>query len=161
MKTKTTTSLNEIQQFLAAKKLAVAGASRNPKKFGGSIIKDLNEKGFELFPVNPNAEEIQGLKCYKTVSDLPADVKHLLIVTPKTSTTEVAKLAVEKKMEMVWIQQMSETPEATTILEEAGVPFIQKKCIYMFADPVKGPHNFHRFLVKVFGLYPKKVTGLK
>ncbi|MBW6534595.1 MAG: CoA-binding protein [Mariniphaga sp.] len=158
MKTKTTATLNEIQQFLAPKKLAVAGASRNPKKFGGTVIKDLKEKGFELFPVNPNADEIQDLKCYKTVADLPADVKHLLIITPKTSTTDVAKLAVEKKLEMVWIQQMSETPEATAILEEAGVPFIQKKCIYMFTDPVKGPHNFHRFLVKVFGLYPKKVN---
>jgi uncharacterized protein len=161
MKTKTTATLNEIQQFLAPKKLAVAGASRNPKKFGGSVIKDLKEKGFELFPVNPNAEEIQDLKCYKTVADLPADVKHLLILTPKEKTLETAKLAVQNKMEMVWIQQMSETPETITVLKEAGIPFIQKKCIYMFADPVKGPHNFHRFLVKVFGQYPKKVNGLK
>ncbi|WP_372950197.1 CoA-binding protein [Mariniphaga sp.] len=156
MKTKTTTSLNEIKQFLAPKKLAVAGASRNPKKFGGSVIKDLKERGFELFPVNPNAEEIQDLKCYKNIADLPADVKHLLILTPKDKTAEIASQAVQNKMEMVWIQQMSETPEALAILEEAGIPFIQKKCIYMFADPVKGPHNFHRFLVKVFGRYPKK-----
>lgn len=157
METKATATLNEIQQFLAPKKLAVAGASRNPKKFGGTVIKDLKEKGFELFPVNPNAEEIQHLKCYKTVADLPSDVKHLLIVTPKTSTADVAKLAVDQKIEMVWIQQMSETPEAIAVLEEAGIPFIQKKCIYMFANPVKGPHNFHRFLVKVFGQYPKNV----
>ena len=161
MKTKTTATLNEIRQFLAPKKLAVAGASRNPKKFGGSVIKDLKEKGFELFPINPNAEEIQNLKCYKTVADLPADVKHLLILTPKGKTTEIAIQAVQNKMEMVWIQQMSETPEAIALLEETGIPFIQKKCIYMFADPVKGPHNFHRFLVKVFGRYPKKVNGLR
>jgi predicted CoA-binding protein len=160
MKTKTTATLNEIQQFLAPKKFAVAGASRNPKKFGGTVIKDLKERGFELFPVNPNAEEIQGLKCYNTVSELPADVKHLLILTPKEKTLEIVKLAVENKMEMVWIQQMSETPEAIAVLEEAGIPFIQKKCIYMFADPVKGPHNFHRFLVKIFGRYPKKVNEL-
>jgi hypothetical protein len=159
MKTKTTATLNEIRQFLTPKKLAIAGASRNPKKFGGTVIKDLKGRGFELFPVNPNAEEIQDLKCYKTVSDLPADVKHLLILTPKEKTLETANMAVKNKMEMVWIQQMSETPEAIAVLEEAGIPFIQKKCIYMFADPVKGPHNFHRFLVKVFGRYPKKVDG--
>jgi len=158
MKTKTTATLNEIQQFLAPKKLAVAGASRNPKKFGGTVIKDLKERGFELFPVNPNAEEIQGLKCFKTISDLPADVKHLLILTPKEKTLKTVNLAVQNKMKMVWIQQMSETPEAITVLKNSGIPFIQKKCIYMFADPVKGPHNFHRFLVKVFGRYPKKVS---
>lgn len=155
MKTKTTATLDDIQRFLAPKKLAVAGASRNPKKFGGTVIKDLKERGFELFPVNPNAEEIQGLKCFKTVSELPANVKHLLILTPREKTLETVNLAVQNKMEMVWIQQMSETPEAITVLENAGIPFIQKKCIYMFADPVKGPHNFHRFLVKVFGRYPK------
>lgn len=155
MKTKTTATLDDIQRFLAPKKLAVAGASRNLKKFGGTVIKDLKERGFELFPVNPNAEEIQGLKCFKTVSELPANVKHLLILTPREKTLETVNLAVQNKMEMVWIQQMSETPEAITVLENAGIPFIQKKCIYMFADPVKGPHNFHRFLVKVFGRYPK------
>lgn len=155
MTTKTNVSLNAIQQFLAPKKLAVAGASRNPKKFGGSVVKDLKERGFELFPVNPNAEEIQNLKCYKNIADLPADVKHLLILTPKEKTMETAKQAVHKKMDMVWIQQMSETPEAIAILEEAGIPLIHKKCIYMFAEPVKGPHSFHRFLVKVFGRYPK------
>jgi len=111
MTAKTKVSLNEIQRFLAPKKLAVAGASRDPKKFGGTVIKNLKERGFELFPVNPNAKEIQSLKCYKTVSDLPADVKHLLILTPKEKTLETANLAAQNKMEMVWIQQMSETPE--------------------------------------------------
>jgi uncharacterized protein len=156
MTAKTKVSLNEIQRFLAPKKLAVAGASRDPKKFGGTVIKNLKERGFELFPVNPNAKEIQSLKCYKTVSDLPADVKHLLILTPKEKTLETANLAAQNKMEMVWIQQMSETPEAIAVLEDAGIPIIQKKCIYMFAEPVNGPHSFHRFLVKVFGRYPKK-----
>ena len=156
MTTKTKITLNEIQQFLAPKKIAVAGASRDPKKFGGTVIKDLKERGFELFPVNPNADEIQSLKCYSAVTDLPDDVKHLLILTSKNKTAEIASQAVQKKMEMVWIQQMSETPETLAVLEEAGIPFIQKKCIYMFADPVKGPHNFHRFLVKIFGKYPKK-----
>lgn len=158
MKTKTTATLDDIQRFLAPKKLAVAGASRNPKKFGGTVVKDLKERGFELFPINPNAEEIQNLKCYPGVAELPDDVAHLLILTPKDRTAEVVKQAVLKKMKMVWIQQMSETPEALALLEEAGIPYIQKKCIYMFADPVKGPHNFHRFLVKVFGRYPKKAN---
>ncbi|MFW5822855.1 MAG: CoA-binding protein [Tangfeifania sp.] len=153
------TTLNEIQQFLAPKKMAIAGVSRNPKKFGGSVFRELKEKGFELFPINQNADEIQGIKCYKSVSDLPEDIKHLFIVTPKASTASVAGEAISKGMDMIWIQQYSDTPEAVEAIQQAGIPLIHKKCILMFADPVKGPHNFHRFLVKVFGGYPKPATA--
>jgi hypothetical protein len=150
-------TLNQIQDFLAPRKMAMAGVSRNPKKFGGAIFKELKEKGFELYPINPNAEEIQGVKCYKSVGDLPAEVEHLFIVTPKYETDVVARAAVNKGMKMVWIQQQSETPEAVKTIEEAGIPLIYKKCIMMFADPVKSVHGFHRFLVKTFGGYPKLI----
>jgi uncharacterized protein len=150
-------TLNQIQDFLAPRKMAMAGVSRNPKKFGGAIFKELKEKGFELYPINPNAEEIQGVKCYKSVEELPADVEHLLIVTPKYETELVARSAVKIGIKMVWIQQQSDTEEAVKTIEEAGIPLIYKKCIMMFADPVKSVHGFHRFLVKTFGGYPKLV----
>lgn len=150
------TTLNEIQKFLEPKKIAIAGVSRNPKKFGGAVFKELKEKGFELYPVNPNATEIQGVKCYDSVELLPDDVNHLFIVTPKNETEFIAKAAVKKGMKMIWIQQKSDTPEAVQEIENAGIPLIHKKCIMMFADP-KGPHKFHQFLAKLFGGYPKMV----
>lgn len=150
-------TLNDIQKFLEPQKMAVAGASRNPKKFGGAVFKELKEKGFDLYPVNPNAEEIQGMKCYATISDLPESVKHLFIVTPKTETSAIANAAVEKGIEMIWIQQKSDNPEAVKIVNDAGIPLIHNKCMLMFAGPVKGPHAFHRFFVKLFGGYPKMV----
>ena len=151
------TTLNEIQKFLEPQKIAMVGVSRNQKKFGGAIFKELKSKGFELYPVNPNADEIQGIKCYKSVAELPGDVKCLFIVTPKNETAGVVKLAVEKGFEMIWIQQKSDTPEAVEIIQKAGIPLIYKKCLMMFADPVKGVHGFHRFLTKTFGGYPKMV----
>jgi predicted CoA-binding protein len=151
------TSLNEIQKFLEPHKMAVAGASRDPKKFGGSVFKELKEKGFELFPVNPNADEIQGVQCFKSVADLPDDVTHLYIVTPKSETQEVVDAALKKGIKMIWIQQKSETPEVIKTIEDAGIPLICKKCMFMFVDPVTGPHNIHRFFVKFFGGYPKLV----
>jgi predicted CoA-binding protein len=150
-------TLNEIQKFLAPRKIAIAGVSRNDKKFGGVIFKELRQKGFVLYPINPNAEEIQGVKCYKSVSDLPSDVEHLFIVTRNTETESVAKAAIERGVKMIWIQQKSDTPEAVKLIEDAGIPLIYKKCILMFADPVKSIHAFHRFFVKTFGKYPKLV----
>lgn len=149
-------SLNDIEKFLEPKKLALAGASRNPKKFGGAVLKELTEKGFEVYPINPNATEIQGIKCYASVADIPSDVKNLLVITPKKETAAVAEQAIQKGMERIWIQQMSETPEAVNAIDEAGIPLITKKCILMFAGPVEGPHKFHRFLIKLIGRYPKR-----
>lgn len=150
-------SLNDIQEFLSPRKIAIAGASRSLKKFGGSTFKELKEKGFVLYPINPNADEIQGVKCYKSVDELPADVEHLFIVTPKNETESVAKAAIKKGIKMIWIQQKSDTPESVKLIEEAGIPLIYKKCIMMFADPVKSIHAFHRFFVKNFGNYPKLI----
>jgi len=150
-------TLNEIHKFLEPRKFAVAGASRNIKKFGGSVFKELIDNGFELYPINPNADEIQDVKCYKSVEELPADVNHLFIVTPKYETDIVARAAVKKGIQMIWIQQGSDTPEALKTIEDAGIPLIYKKCIMMFASPVKSVHRFHRFLVKTFGGYPKLV----
>lgn len=150
-------TLNEIQKFLEPRKLAIAGASRNLKKFGGVVFKELQANGFILYPINPNAEEIQGVKCYKSVDGLPADVEHLLILTSKEETDSVVHSAIKKGIKMIWIQQKSETPEAVKIIEEAGIPLIYNKCIMMFASPVKGVHGFHRFLTKTFGAYPKLV----
>lgn len=148
------TSLNEIQKFLESKKIAIAGVSRNPKKFGGAVFKELKEKGYDLYPVNPNASEIQGVKCFESVSALPDDVDYLFIITPKAETAIVADAAVKKRMKMVWIQQKSDTPEAVKIIQDAGIPLIYKKCIMMYAEP-KGPHKVHEFLAKLFGAYPK------
>jgi predicted CoA-binding protein len=152
-------TLNLINQFLEPRKMAIVGASRNTKKFGGAIFKELKEKGFDLFPVNPKAGEIQNVKCYQSVDELPDSVEHVLIVTPANETAEIAKACVKKGVKMIWIQQKSDTPEAVKIIEEAGIPLIYKKCIMMFADPVQSFHKFHRFLVKTFGGYPKLVRS--
>jgi predicted CoA-binding protein len=152
-------TLNQINNFLVSRKMAIAGVSRNPKKFGGYVFNELKQKGFELYPVNPNADEIQGVKCYRTLSEIPDDVSSLLIVTPKHETAAVAYEAVNKGFSMVWIQQSSETLEAIKVLQDAQIPVISKKCIMMFAGPVTGGHAFHRFIIKAFGGYPKMVAN--
>lgn len=148
------TVLTNIQNFLQPKKLAIAGVSRNTKKFGFTVFKELKGKGFEVFPINPNTEEIEDNKCYKSINDLPDDVKHLHIATKKDLTASLVQQAIDKGITSIWIQQGSDTPEAVKLANEAGINLIHKKCILMYAEPVKGIHGFHRFLTKVFGVYP-------
>ena len=151
-------TLNEIQEFLSPKKMAVAGVSRNPKKFGAVVFNELKGKGFDVYPINPHVAEIYGQKCYNSVSELPGDVKNIYVVTPKTETSLVVSEAVKKGIEKIWIQQSSDTEEALKTAKDNNIPVIYKKCMFMFAEPVSGPHKFHRSIVKIFGRYPKKQT---
>jgi predicted CoA-binding protein len=145
----------DIEKFLGPKKLAIAGVSRNPKKFGYQIYGELKKRGYEVYPVNPQTSEIAGVTCYRSVSDLPAGVDRLLIVTPKQQTDAVLREAIKKGIPHVWVQQMSETKDTLKIAEENHVDLIAKKCIFMFADPVQSIHKFHRTLAKWFGRLPK------
>ncbi|MBN2350605.1 MAG: CoA-binding protein [Bacteroidales bacterium] len=144
-----------IEKFLAPKKLAIAGVSRDPKKFGNQVFKELRDKGYEIFPINPNTEKIDGVNCYKNVSALPGHIKQLVILTPKSETDAILREAINHGIKNIWVQQMSETSETIKIAEEYQVELIHNKCIYMFAEPVTGFHKFHRTLLKLFGRLPK------
>ncbi len=144
-----------INDFLSPKKMAMAGVSRNPKKFGHQVYQDLLKKEFEILPINPKTSDINGIQCYNDVNTLPNDIENLYIITPKSQTTEIVKQAIDKKIKRIWIQQTSDNPEAVKLANDAGIELIYKKCILMFADPVSGPHKFHKFFVRLFGKLPK------
>lgn len=149
------TTLTDIQGFLAPKKMAIVGASRNPKKFGGIIFSEMLNRGFELHPVNPLATEIQGVACVPKVAELPDDVDSLFVATPKKETYAVVQQAVEKGIKRIWIQMSADTPEAVELAKQNNIPVVAGKCIFMFAEPVSGVHGFHRWFSKAFGSYPK------
>ena len=136
-----------------AQRIIIAGASRNPKKFGNIVVRELLEKGFEIIPVNPTGESIEGLKTYRNLLEIDSPCDHLVILTKKTETEKLVEDAIYRNIRNIWIQQQSETPEAIAKAREAGINVITKKCILMYAEPVKGVHTFHRLLVKLFGRY--------
>jgi len=71
-----------LDPFFHAKSIAVIGAAREPGKVGNTILKQLMGRNFKLFPVNPNADEILGLKCYASVLQIPEKVELAVIATP-------------------------------------------------------------------------------
>lgn len=149
------TKKQQINSFFSAGKIAIAGVSRSPKKFGYQVFHELKEKKYPVIPLNPNADTIDGESCYKSLDKLPAGTDSLLILTPKHETDKLLREAISKGIKNIWIQQMSETPESMKIASEAQKEIILGKCVFMFAEPVKGVHKFHRSLVKFFGGLPK------
>jgi len=148
------TSQKQIDQFLAVKHIAIAGVSRNPKKFGRVAYEELTRKGLQLIPINPNLDEISGTKCYPSVAALPDEVNGLIILTKKDQTAAVVKEALSKGISNIWIQQHSETPEALALLKDKDLNVITKQCVLMHHKP-DSFHKFHRNLKRFFGGMPK------
>lgn len=148
-------TLSSVKSFIEPKKFAFIGISRDPKKFSRMAWKELSEKGFEMYPLNPRMDELDGKPCYKSFSDLPAGITHALFMTPKQQTAATLQEAIARGINNVWIQQGAETDEAIALAKKHNINFVQKRCIMMHAEPMKNIHKFHRFFEKLFGRYPK------
>jgi predicted CoA-binding protein len=147
-------TLKQINEFIASEPIAMVGVSRNPKKFGFTAFRELKEKGMNIIPVNPHADEIRGLKVYPDIKGLPADTKGLIVMTPKSQTAAVVRDAREKGIKQIWIQQMSESQEAVKELEGTDINYITGQCILMYYKP-HSLHKFHGTLKKFFRRFPK------
>jgi predicted CoA-binding protein len=117
-------TLKQINDFIGSQPIALVGVSRNPKKFGYTAYKELKEKGMDIIPVNPEADEIMGEKTYRNVSSLPSDVKGIIVFTKKEKTASVVKEAIEKGIKQIWIQQMADSKEALDELKGSDINYI-------------------------------------
>ena len=144
-----------VDLFLSSQKIAIAGVSRDPKKFGYQVFSQLKEKGYEVYPINPNVDSLDGTPCFRSVSSLPLNVHSLVIITPKKQTRNVVADAISKGIDSIWIQQMSDTPEAIELTRAHPINLVTGECILMHTEPVSGFHKFHRNLRKFFGGMPK------
>jgi predicted CoA-binding protein len=148
------TSLRQIEDFMSAEPVAIIGVSRDPKKFGQMAFKELKNKGLNVIPVNPLAEEILGVKAYPNITALPPEVKGVVIMTKKDQTADVVREAMAKGLKNIWIQQAAESKEALKELEGSDINYITGECILMHYKP-HSVHKFHKTLKKFFGRFPR------
>jgi predicted CoA-binding protein len=147
-------TLRQIEEFIASEPIALIGVSRNPKKFGYTAFKELKEKGMKIIPVNPAANEILGEKSYSNITELPGDVKGIIVMTKKDVTASIIREAKEKGIKQIWIQQMADSKEALDELKDTDINFIKGECILMHYKP-HSIHKFHKAINKFFGKFPK------
>jgi len=112
------------------KTIAVVGASNNPSKFGNKIVKDLLRRGFEVFPINPREEEIEGLKSYSSIKDLPVVPDLVDLVVRSAVGIGVIKEAINLGVKNIWVQPGAESEEIETYLEShLEINFVLRSCI--------------------------------
>ena len=140
-----------IEDFISSKKIAVVGMSRSEKKFGNMACKELRGKGYEIFPVHPGAKEIDGFACYPDLKSLNGNVDALWIAIPPRHVPPVLEEAARLGLKKIWLQQGAWSKDVQQCIDQLGLPVISKRCILMYAPPVKSFHKFHRTIVGIFG----------
>ncbi|TLM65934.1 MAG: CoA-binding protein [Deltaproteobacteria bacterium] len=114
----------KIAAFLAAPAFGVAGASKNPDKYGNKVLRCYQMNGRKAVPVNPVETEIEGMACVRTVGDLPPEVESLSIITPPQVTDKVVELAIAKGIKHIWMQPGAQSAAAIAAAEAAGIDVI-------------------------------------
>jgi uncharacterized protein len=156
-----TVSLDTIQDFLAQKRIAMVGISRDPASDSVKLFEELCRRGYDVVPVNPNTAEVHGLRCFARVQDIQPAVEAALLMTKPEVTETVAHDCAEAGIRRVWmyrgIGEGSVSPQAVAFCQERGIQVVPGQCPYMFLPDTAGVHRFHGFVRKIMGRYPRRV----
>jgi predicted CoA-binding protein len=147
-----------IQAFLADKKVAIAGASANKDNFGRSIMTELTKLGYEVHPVNPKCEEIEGTRCVPSVKDLPGNIEGLILAVPSQLSEEIIGQCIGTPIRRVWmikgVTKGAYSEKAHELCKENGIEVVYGFCPMMFFG--KGAHRFHFWLRRNFTKLPEE-----
>ena len=138
-----------VEAFLAEKTIAVVGVSRT-KGFGNTVMQSLKERGYRVYPVNSQADTVEGERCYKSLEELPQGVGGVLTVVPPAQTVKVVEECIRLGIKLIWMQQGSESKEGIRLAEANNITLVHHACILMYAQPTGG-HRVHRWIWKIFG----------
>ncbi len=116
----------KIERFFSGSPFAVAGASTDREKYGNKVLRCYMQHGHEVFPINPRAEEVEGLKAWPDLASIPVRVHGVSIVTPPRITREVVDEALRLGIRNLWMQPGAEDDEAIARAEQAGANVIAR-----------------------------------
>jgi predicted CoA-binding protein len=108
---------------------AVVGASRDPRKYGHQVYRDLKSAGYKVYPVNPSAQEVLGDRCYPDLKELPEKPDVVVTVVPPQVTEQVVRACKELGIRRVWMQPGSESEVAVKYCKENGLEVVYNMCI--------------------------------
>jgi predicted CoA-binding protein len=147
-----TTMKEAAAAFLANKRIAVTGVSRTPKEHGANnVYKRLRDRGYEVFAVNPNTDEVEGAHSYHDLKSIPGGVDAVVIATSPTRAEDTMRECAELGIDQVWMHRGpgagSVSPSAAALGREHGITVIDGGCPLMFEPTADFAHKVMRVIL--------------
>ncbi|MGC2477735.1 MAG: CoA-binding protein [Candidatus Sulfotelmatobacter sp.] len=159
-----TTSLEVIEDFLAQKRIAMVGVSRDPKHFSVYLFKELCRRGYDVIPVHPQATDMLGHRCFARVQDIQPPVEGALLMTSPAVTETVVADCAEADIRRVWMYRAAGegavNANAVDFCRQHEIELVPGECPFMFL-PSNGFHGIHGLIRKITGQFPKRRMGVK
>lgn len=156
-----TTLREAADEFLAQRRIAVAGVSRDSKQPANLIYRRLREHGYDVFAVNPNATEVEGDRCFASIAALPEHVDGVVVVTPPGESAHVVEDCAQAGVPRVWLHRGmgpgSLTDEAVARGHEHGMRVIPGGCPNMYGKTSDPAHKCMCAMLRLTGKLPKAV----
>ena len=153
------TPMERIRDFLAAKRFALVGVSRQPQDFSRVLWREFLARGYDAVPVNPEADEIEGHACYARLEDIQPPVNSALLMTTPAVTDTLVRSCAETGVERVWLfrgaGRGAVSPDAVQFCEAHGISVIPGECPFMYLPGGAWFHRFHGWVRKITGAWPR------
>ena len=150
-------------EFLATKRIAVTGVSRKPESHGSNVVyKRLRDRGYEVFPVNPNAATVEGDVAYSDLTSIPGGVQAVVIGTKPETADATMRECATLGIKNVWMHRSvgggSVSASATEYGREHGITVIDGGCPLMFEPTADFGHKCMKFFFSMSGAVPRQVS---
>ncbi|RMF00816.1 MAG: CoA-binding protein [Chloroflexi bacterium] len=149
-----------VDDFLAQERIAVAGVSRSSGEAANAIYKKLRKNGYRVYPLNPNADTVEGDTCYANLQALPEPVDGVVIATHPAATDQVVRDCALAGVSRVWMHrslgQGSASDAAVEFCRQQGISVIPGGCPMMFCRPDIA-HKCLRWFLSATGKLPKEL----
>ena len=148
-----------VAQFLSGRRMAVTGVSRHVGQAANAVYRKLKDCGYEVFPINPNCSEVEGVRCYPNLAAIPVPVDGVVIATHPAVSVDVVRQCSQHEVGRVWFHRSfgngSVSEQAVRECEARGIHCIVGGCPLMFCDPVDFGHKCMRWWLQRRGRVPR------
>src|SRR3972149_2350718 len=120
---------SEVKGILRLRNVAVVGISRDPAKPAHFVPKYLKQHGYHIIPVNPSAQEILALRCYKSLLDVKVPIDIVDVFRPSMDVPPVVEAAIKKEAKVVWLQEGIHNPKSEEDAMRHGIEVVWNRCM--------------------------------
>ena len=119
----------QIIDILSLRTVAVIGMSKHSSKAAHYVPKYLIDNGYDVTPVNPNAEKILNISCYDYVSEIEGPVDIIDVFRPSEQISSIIRDCIEKKPKVIWLQEGIHDFESEELARKAGILVVFNRCM--------------------------------